>query len=29
MRRLRIAIATCAGYDDLKVDDAMLREALA
>jgi glutathione synthase/RimK-type ligase-like ATP-grasp enzyme len=29
MPRPRIAIATCAGYDDLKVDDAMLREALA
>jgi glutathione synthase/RimK-type ligase-like ATP-grasp enzyme len=29
MTRPRIAIATCAGYDDLKVDDAMLREALA
>lgn len=24
----RIAIATCAGYDDLKVDDDLLREAL-
>jgi len=29
MRRLRIAIATCAGYDDLKVDDRLLQEALA
>lgn len=29
MPRPRIAIATCAGYDDLKVDDAMLREGLA
>lgn len=29
MPRPRIAIATCAGYDDLKVDDEMLREALA
>ncbi len=29
MRRPRIAIATCAGYDDLKVDDEMLRAALA
>lgn len=25
----RIAIATCAGYDDLKVDDELLREAFA
>lgn len=25
----RIAIATCAGYDDLKVDDELVREALA
>ncbi|MDX6634450.1 MAG: hypothetical protein QOF06_653 [Solirubrobacterales bacterium] len=25
----RIAIATCNGYDDLKVDDEMLRQALA
>jgi glutathione synthase/RimK-type ligase-like ATP-grasp enzyme len=25
----RIAIATCTGYDDLKVDDELLREALA
>lgn len=29
MRRPRIAIATCAGYDDLKVDDQLLQEALA
>jgi glutathione synthase/RimK-type ligase-like ATP-grasp enzyme len=29
MPRPRIAIATCNGYDDLKVDDALLREALA
>jgi glutathione synthase/RimK-type ligase-like ATP-grasp enzyme len=29
MPRPRIAIATCAGYDDLKVDDELLREALA
>jgi glutathione synthase/RimK-type ligase-like ATP-grasp enzyme len=29
MTRPRIAIATCAGYDDLKAGDAMLREALA
>ncbi|HET8955556.1 MAG TPA: hypothetical protein VFN18_07850 [Solirubrobacterales bacterium] len=29
MPRPRIAIATCSGYDDLKVDDALLREALA
>jgi len=28
MRRPRIAIATCAGYDDFKVDDELLREAL-
>jgi len=28
MPRARIAIATCAGYDDLKVGDALLREAL-
>ncbi|HKH65442.1 MAG TPA: hypothetical protein VKA35_08265 [Solirubrobacterales bacterium] len=26
--RPRIAIATCAGYEDLKVDDRLLREAL-
>jgi len=29
MPRPRIAIATCKGYDDLKVDDALLREGLA
>lgn len=29
MHRPRIAIATCAGYDDLKVDDEMLCAALA
>ena len=29
MPRPRIAIATCAGYADLKVDDELLREALA
>jgi glutathione synthase/RimK-type ligase-like ATP-grasp enzyme len=29
MPRPRIAIATCAGYDDLKVDDRLLREVLA
>jgi len=29
MPRPRIAIATCTGYDDLKVDDELLREALA
>ncbi len=28
MPRARIAIATCAGYADLKVDDELLREAL-
>lgn len=28
MPRPRIAIATCTGYDDLKVDDELLREAL-
>lgn len=28
MPRPRIAIATCAGYDDLKVDDELLRAAL-
>lgn len=28
MPRPRIAIATCAGYEDLKVDDALLGEAL-
>jgi glutathione synthase/RimK-type ligase-like ATP-grasp enzyme len=28
MKRPRIAIATCVGYDDLKVDDRLLREAL-
>lgn len=28
MRRPRIAIATCLGYNDLKVDDRRLREAL-
>ena len=26
--RPRIAIATCAGYEDLKADDRLLREAL-
>lgn len=29
MNRPRIAIATCAAYADLKVDDELLREALA
>lgn len=29
MPRPRIAIATCTGYDDLKVDDELLREAFA
>lgn len=29
MRRPRIAIATCTGYDDLKVDDELLRSAFA
>jgi len=29
MSRPRIAIATCAGYADLKVDDGLLREKLA
>ena len=29
MPRPRIAIATCAGYDDLKVDDRLLRESFA
>jgi hypothetical protein len=29
MPRPRIAIATCNGYDDLKVDDELLRAALA
>ncbi|HEU5062985.1 MAG TPA: hypothetical protein VFT79_07510 [Solirubrobacterales bacterium] len=29
MARPRIAIATCSGYADLKVDDELLREALA
>lgn len=29
MKGPRIAIATCTGYDDLKVDDALLREAFA
>lgn len=29
MPRPRIAIATCAGYDDLKGDDRLLQEALA
>jgi glutathione synthase/RimK-type ligase-like ATP-grasp enzyme len=29
MSRPRIAIATCAGYEDLKSDDRLLREALA
>ena len=29
MPRPRIAIATCAGYDDLKVDDELLRAAFA
>lgn len=28
MTQPRIAIATCAGYDDLKTDDELLREAL-
>jgi glutathione synthase/RimK-type ligase-like ATP-grasp enzyme len=29
MSRARIAIATCAAYEDLKADDRLLREALA